>query len=344
MDSPLEEYPASWTSIANAASETPDHMYSRSRAHSGSRSGSIYSKFSSGASDNSGGSGVSNTSAASFSSRASRRGRRNHVKTADSSSKPARKPLFKTKKSHQYFCTFCPKGFSGRYEWNRHEESVHLSRTMWICNFDQTGQLAMERPGLASQNFEQPASSFVPQPESPINVNADQDECQPRICTICSFTQTSPVRPDFCNACLPHDFGRPLNLESDGMVKESQKKTYRMEFASSPTARRKPDIPVDCTHRPQRDRTFYRRDNLVQHVLLIHKTKASIRQVDLCKVAAVPLEVTNLALRCGFCGFRSATWEVRCSHLSSHFSEGVDMSGWWLQRRDHSLGFVNSYV
>ncbi|KAF2824783.1 hypothetical protein CC86DRAFT_295586 [Ophiobolus disseminans] len=32
-----------------------------------------------------------------------------------------------------FFCTFCPRAFKTRYEWVRHEDSVHALRTTWIC-------------------------------------------------------------------------------------------------------------------------------------------------------------------------------------------------------------------
>jgi hypothetical protein len=32
-----------------------------------------------------------------------------------------------------FFCTFCARGFRTKYEWIRHEDSVHALRTTWIC-------------------------------------------------------------------------------------------------------------------------------------------------------------------------------------------------------------------
>jgi hypothetical protein len=32
-----------------------------------------------------------------------------------------------------FFCTFCPRAFKSKYEWVRHEDSVHALRTTWIC-------------------------------------------------------------------------------------------------------------------------------------------------------------------------------------------------------------------
>ncbi|KAH7082257.1 hypothetical protein FB567DRAFT_530900 [Paraphoma chrysanthemicola] len=32
-----------------------------------------------------------------------------------------------------FYCTFCPRAFKTKYEWVRHEDSVHALRTTWIC-------------------------------------------------------------------------------------------------------------------------------------------------------------------------------------------------------------------
>jgi hypothetical protein len=34
----------------------------------------------------------------------------------------------------EFQCGFCEKKFSRRYEWNRHEESKHVHRKLWVCN------------------------------------------------------------------------------------------------------------------------------------------------------------------------------------------------------------------
>ncbi|KAL1797594.1 hypothetical protein ACET3X_004200 [Alternaria dauci] len=36
-------------------------------------------------------------------------------------------------KDLSFFCTFCPRAFKTKYEWIRHEDSVHALRTTWIC-------------------------------------------------------------------------------------------------------------------------------------------------------------------------------------------------------------------
>lgn len=42
-----------------------------------------------------------------------------------------------------FFCTFCPRAFRTKYEWTRHEDSVHALRTTWICCSTKQGPLAV---------------------------------------------------------------------------------------------------------------------------------------------------------------------------------------------------------
>jgi hypothetical protein len=46
-----------------------------------------------------------------------------------------------TQKDLPFFCTFCPRAFKTKYEWVRHEDSVHALRTTWICCDTKTASL-----------------------------------------------------------------------------------------------------------------------------------------------------------------------------------------------------------
>jgi hypothetical protein len=125
----LPEYPSS-----AALSRESSLILPKSTAHSVA-----------GSKASSGKSGVSHMSGASswsLSSRVSRRGRRKWIKDPSPYSKPpsATKPTqepnaFELPEDSNitYCCAFCPKKFSARYTWNRHEESVHVQRKLWIC-------------------------------------------------------------------------------------------------------------------------------------------------------------------------------------------------------------------
>jgi hypothetical protein len=64
--------------------------------------------------------------------RRSRRGRRLYTETPRSA---AIYTLPTKLKSPTFWCTFCGKEFGRRYEWKRHEESVHVPQCMWVCPF-----------------------------------------------------------------------------------------------------------------------------------------------------------------------------------------------------------------
>ncbi|OCL04494.1 hypothetical protein AOQ84DRAFT_391515 [Glonium stellatum] len=82
------------------------------------------------------------SSCASFmssSGRARRRGRRRYIKDEYAFSSNVNRHLgfkrtrpFKIERS-TFFCTFCEKPFSKKYEWRRHEESVHMPARVWVC-------------------------------------------------------------------------------------------------------------------------------------------------------------------------------------------------------------------
>ncbi|KAF2432714.1 hypothetical protein EJ08DRAFT_110275 [Tothia fuscella] len=74
-------------------------------------------------------------------SRLSRRGRRrylSHQTTSHISQNKKGVTIWKdsNSKKYRYFCTFCSDPFPDRYSWNRHEESIHMPRTLWVCSFD----------------------------------------------------------------------------------------------------------------------------------------------------------------------------------------------------------------
>lgn len=251
MDSPLEEYPVSWTLIANAAENATYNQQNITLPIFQSRSSSVHSGADSGTS------GSSCASVASFSSRTSRKGRRAFAVPVVRSAKPAQNVVKPRRQNIQrFFCTFCPKGFVGRYEWVRHEESVHMPRKMWVCNL-------------------QPIISSTP----------DHPSCQ------------------YCAQAEPSD---------------AHMSRHKHE---------------ECLQRSREERTFHRYDHLKQHLRLFHGATNITGTTELWSLPGEPLPLMDLALICGFCGFRAGSWEDRCVHLTNHFLEGVDMSRWWLHRR-----------
>ncbi|PYH91617.1 hypothetical protein BO71DRAFT_385155 [Aspergillus ellipticus CBS 707.79] len=83
-----------------------------------------------------------------------------------------------------------------------------------------------------------------------------------------------------------------------------------------------------CVDRPLPERTFRRKDHMIQHLRKFHRcTKTPAPRIDPCRVVA-----SQVPSRCGFCGRRMTTWTERADHLAEHFKAGrrmVEWSGDW---------------
>lgn len=78
-----------------------------------------------------------------------------------------------------------------------------------------------------------------------------------------------------------------------------------------------------CEKKPLSDRTFYRKDHLVQHLRLVH----GVGYLDWC-MRSWRSECINVYSRCGFCGIMLANWHLRQDHLAEHFKMGQTMAHW----------------
>lgn len=144
-ESPPEDEPASMTAIANALKnqQNPDARRVRSRSGSGAHSPNHdafrdYRRPNSTASSRSGTSASSNHSASSSRSAAST-GARNGL----GPSKPHHGRVRKSRRDQTrgrpsetrrlFCCTFCCDRFKTKYDWARHEGSLHLNLRSWVC-------------------------------------------------------------------------------------------------------------------------------------------------------------------------------------------------------------------
>jgi hypothetical protein len=199
-------------------------------------------------------------SVASNVSRASRRGVRRHAKAL-----PTQYILPPKDQERSFYCTFCGAEFSSRYQWSRHEETIHVPRSLWICPFSQHGETHQE-------------------------------------CPCCFSPSPSP----------------------DHLTTHDEK---------------------NCLKMPLEDRTFTRLDHLMQHMEQYHMRTHIItleRRKELGKRwlrEAEPLPDYSMALKCGFCGYRSNTWKDRVQHVGNHLQQGADLSQWWLRRSDRKSDF-----
>lgn len=167
------------------------------------------------------------------------------------------------------YCTFCGLACGSKYDWVRHQETVHVERRSWIC------------------------------------CPADAEMYEK--CPFCGF-----ARPD--NEHLQH--------------------AHRIN---------------SCIEHPTESKSFYRKDNFIQHLHKIHLNSSHPCAKDGCKELqdfgceylvrkwerkAPPLPAGDSNLHCGFCGKVLENWEARCDHVASHFTkDGKMLKAWWPERR-----------
>jgi len=143
--SPPEHEPASVSAIANAVATTRYNPEESSRSESRARSrqnSSDQSSFSvfrapsmsslntghSSNSDMSFASAFSHRSQGSFGSMEKRGRRRRTIRQVNSNRKPN-----EARGARIYQCTFCTDAFPAKYDWQRHEKSLHLALEKWTC-------------------------------------------------------------------------------------------------------------------------------------------------------------------------------------------------------------------
>jgi hypothetical protein len=84
---------------------------------------------------------------------------------------------------------------------------------------------------------------------------------------------------------------------------------------------------TECSKKSEADRTFGRPDHLRQHVKNFHKT--SLLDMVREKWRRDGPDVTiNESWTCGFCAAELKTWNIRETHISNHFKEGLTMNDW----------------
>jgi hypothetical protein len=153
-----------------------------------------------------------------------------------------------TSTSLPYQCTFCTESFKTKYDWQRHEKSLHLPLENWVC--------ALQGPRAPGAHTTQ------------------------LYCVFCGETE---VGDDHIEA---HQYSA-------------------------------------CQERSVDERTFHRKDHLVQHLRLVHNAKF---QAWSMKHWMIPMP--DIKSRCGFCALEMNTWPERTDHLADHFKIGATMADW----------------
>jgi len=155
-----------------------------------------------------------------------------------------------------YQCTFCTEVFKTKYDWQRHEKSLHLPLEKWIC--------ALHGPRGPKETLDTLDAS-----------------------------KTSETCCVFCGEVTPSD----SHLEGH-------------HYSA-------------CQERSLEERTFHRKDHLVQHLRLVHGAKFAQ-----WSMARWMLPMPNIKSRCGFCSISLGTWEERTDHIAEHFKSGATMAKW----------------
>ncbi|EFQ32278.1 hypothetical protein CGRA01v4_11139 [Colletotrichum graminicola] len=138
--SPPEHEPASVTDISRAVAASTRRSGRSNRSRSSARSSDNISSGSSLATSHSSRGSRSNGSAYSYGSNTSlttlhgirKDSSRRRRRTATNVQQSKTVSLMKTR--NPYHCTFCAETFKTKYDWQRHEKTLHLSLDEWICS------------------------------------------------------------------------------------------------------------------------------------------------------------------------------------------------------------------
>ncbi|KAJ5094838.1 hypothetical protein N7456_010699 [Penicillium angulare] len=241
-----ENEAASVTAIMNAMQETPAVHRSRQPSRGRGR-GPVSSRSRRSASNTSRGSSVSSTDSAwsSISHSPRTRARRPHTRLNKAQSDNGKPRIF--------CCTFCCDRFGTRYEWVRHEKSLHLNLEAWYC---------------------------APLGPSVLSLITGKE-----FCAYCNETEPSKEHLSM------HNYDACQNIDNE-------------------------------------HRSFRRKDHLVQHLRHVHQVQ------DLPPLDDWKREMKNFHSRCGFCDQALDNWDIRVSHLSQHFRNGLTMKDW---KGDHGF-------
>jgi hypothetical protein len=102
-----------------------------------------------------------------------------------------------------------------------------------------------------------------------------------------------------------------------------------------------------CVYKRTEDRTFQRKDNLLQHLRIVHRvedTTAMTKTIEAWRLPAQSLSPHDPALHCGFCGTVLPSWHDRVAHVGAHLKKGQKLTDWWEQRLDSTLDFAKMLI
>lgn len=192
-------------------------------------------------------------------------------------------------------CSFCRKKFKTKYSWKRHEESVHIQTKVWVCQ---------------SPSIPEPATAPVPCPY------CHDVCCAPTRCNegtgLDLHEQSRSVSPGLgCCYGGHNSYGMPIQ----GLV--------RHEFEAHLTSHKHDE----CRGREEQDRTFFRKEHAVQHMVNFHRYKREKAPegwlTRFMEEKENWLPPGHPALKCPFCTAMFETWLSRVDHVGSHLGKHV---------------------
>lgn len=86
-----------------------------------------------------------------------------------------------------------------------------------------------------------------------------------------------------------------------------------------------PKRVASCLERPVEERTFGRKDHLIQHLRQFHDSH--FNEYLMAEWESENKELDRL-WGCGFCGAILLNWNCRATHIAAHFRRGLDMTAW----------------
>ncbi|KAF5688598.1 monocarboxylate transporter [Fusarium denticulatum] len=81
---------------------------------------------------------------------------------------------------------------------------------------------------------------------------------------------------------------------------------------------------TSCQERQKEERTFYRKDHLIQHLRLVHDAQFRKWPMERWKFD----KSEEIRSQCGICKLHISTWSERADHLADHFKDGKTMADW----------------
>lgn len=107
-----------------------------------------------------------------------------------------------------------------------------------------------------------------------------------------------------------------------------------------------------CWKKAKKDRMFFRKDALKQHVFLSHCRGSGKRRSQLLKTIQFDdwmdnIGANNCDLTCYFCGFVNSSWDERAKHIAAHFERGFTIDRWlrpgapYVPREEFSVGLLD---